>query len=109
MFAQVELELPAGEPQIVLPATAIAYAPYGNSVYIVEKMKDKDGKEYLGVRQQFIKIGATRGDLVSIAGGVKPGEQVVSSGVFKLRSNMPVQVNNIVQPTSDPAPKPANT
>ncbi|MFT3869708.1 MAG: efflux RND transporter periplasmic adaptor subunit [Nibricoccus sp.] len=109
MFVQVELELPAGDPQIVLPATAIAYAPYGNSVFIVEKMKGKDGKEYLGVRQQFIKIGATRGDLVSVSGGIKVGEQVVSSGVFKLRSNMPVQVNNVVQPNSDPAPKPANT
>ena len=109
MFAQVEVGLPAGEPQIVLPATSVAYAPYGNSVFIVEKMKGKDGKEYLGARQQFVKTGATKGDLIAIEGGVNPGEQVVTSGVFKLRSNMPVQVNNTVQPTSNPAPKPANT
>ena len=109
MFVQVEVELPAAEPRVVLPATAIAYAPYGNSVFIIEKMKDKDGAEYLGVRQQPVKIGATRGDLVAIEGGVKPGEQVVTSGVFKLRNGAPVAVNNTAQPTANPAPKPANT
>jgi membrane fusion protein (multidrug efflux system) len=109
MFVQVEVELPAGQPQVVLPATAVAYAPYGNSVYVIEKMKGKDGKEYLGVRQQIVKVGVTRGDLVAIEEGVKPGDQVVSSGVFKLRNGSAVQVNNIVQPTSSSTPKPANT
>ncbi len=109
MFAQVAVQLPAGEPQIVLPATAIAYAPYGNSVFVVEQIKGPDGAEFLGVRQQFVTVGATRGDLVAISGGVKPGEQIVTSGIFKLRNSMPVQVNNAVQPTSDPAPHPANT
>lgn len=109
MFVQVQVELPVGEPQVVLPATAISYAPYGNSVFIVEQMKDPEGKSYLGARQQIVKLGATRGDLVTITEGVKPGEQVVTAGVFKLRNGAPVQVNNSVQPTSNPAPKPANT
>jgi membrane fusion protein (multidrug efflux system) len=109
MFAQVEVELPAGAPRIAVPATAINYAPYGNSVFIVEKMKGPDGAEYLGVRQQFVKLGDTRGDLITIDEGVKPGEQIVIAGVFKLRNGMAVQVNNTYQPTSDPAPKPANT
>jgi membrane fusion protein (multidrug efflux system) len=109
MFAQVEVELSAGEPRVVLPATAIAYAPYGNSVFVVEKMKRPDGAEYLGVRQQFVKLGATRGDLIAIEDGVKPGEQIVTAGVFKLRNGMPVEVNNSYQPTSDPSPRPANT
>ena len=109
MFVQVEVSLPAGAPQIALPATAIAYAPYGNSVYVIEKMKGKDGKEYLGVRQQIVKLGTTRGDLVAIEEGLKPGEQVVTAGVFKLRNGAAVQVNNTVQPTSSATPKPANT
>lgn len=109
MFVQVEVDLPATAPQVVLPATAVAYAPYGNSVFVIEKMKDKDGAEYLGVRQQIVKIGATRGDLVAIEEGIKPGEQVVTSGVFKLRNGAPVVVNNNVQPSANPAPKPANT
>ncbi len=109
MFARVEVQLPATETLVVVPATAIAYASYGNSVYVVEKMKHADGKEYLGVRQQFVKLGATRGDLVAVTGGLKPGEQVVSAGVFKLRNGAPVSVNNVAQPTSDAMPKPANT
>lgn len=109
MFARVEVRQSAAVRQIVVPATSIAYASYGNSVFIVEPMKGEDGKEYLGVRQQFVKLGATRGDLVSIAEGVKAGEQVVTSGVFKLRNGAPVQVNNTVQPSSSANPQPANT
>ena len=109
MFARVSVEMSAGEPLVVVPSTAIAYASYGNSIFIVEKIKDKAGNEFLGVRQQFVKLGTTRGDLVAITEGVKPGEVVVTAGVFKLRNNVPVQVNNVVQPTSDATPKPANT
>jgi membrane fusion protein (multidrug efflux system) len=108
MFAQVEITLPTGAPRIVLPATAINYAPYGNSVFIVEKMKTDD-REYLGVRQQIVKLGDTRGDLVAIEDGIKEGEQVVTAGGFKLRNGAEVQVNNAVQPTSSATPKPDNT
>jgi membrane fusion protein, multidrug efflux system len=108
MFVQVEVELPTGDARVVLPATAISYASYGNSVFVVEKIKNKDGKEYLGVRQQPVKVTATRGDLVMVE-GVKPGEQIASSGIFKLRNLAPVQVNNAVQPNADPNAKPTNS
>ena len=109
MFARVEVQLTESAPAIVLPATAVSYASYGNFVFIVETMKDKAGAEYLGVRQQLVKLGDTRGDLVAIVEGVKPGEQVVTSGAFKLHNTAPVQINNDAQPTSSPSPKPANT
>lgn len=109
MFARVEVQLPDAETQVVVPATAVSYASFGNSVFIVEQLKDAAGQSYLGVRQQFVKLGAARGDLIVITEGVKPGEQVVTAGVFKLRNGVPVQVNNIVQPSSESAPKPANT
>ncbi len=109
MFVRVQVRMPTSEPSVVVPATAIAYASYGNSVYIVEKMKGGDGAEYLGVRQQFVRLGTTRGDLVAITEGLKPGQQVVTAGVFKLRNGASVQVNNSIQPASNPAPKPANT
>jgi membrane fusion protein (multidrug efflux system) len=109
MFARVDVQLAQSDASIVVPATAIAYASYGNSVFIVEKMKDHEGKEYLGVRQQFVKLGATRGDLIAITEGVKAGETVVSSGVFKLRNAAPVQVNNTAQPGASAHPNPANT
>lgn len=109
MFARVQVELPEGEPLVVVPQTAVAYAPYGNSVFIIEQITGRDGKQFLGVRQQFVKIGDKRGDFVAILDGVKPGEKVVSAGVFKLRNALPVQVNNKVQPPAELHPKPANT
>lgn len=109
MFVNVELQLPVAEAKVVVPATSVAYAAYGNSVFIVEQMKGHDGKEYLGVRQQLVKLGDTRGDLVAIEEGIKPGEQVVTSGVFRLRNAAPVQVQNDVQPSAKAEPHPANT
>ena len=105
----VEVELPGGDQVVVVPATAIAYASYGNSVYVVERMKGPDGAEYLGVRQQFVKLGGTRGDLVGIVDGLKPGQKVVSTGVFKLRNGAEVQINDSVQPSANSAPRLPNT
>lgn len=109
MFVKVEVQMRQAESLVVVPATAVSYASYGNSVFIVEKIKDKDGNEFLGVRQQFVKLGAARGDLVAVTEGVKAGEEVVTSGVFKLRNGIPVQVNNKVQPSASATPKPANS
>jgi membrane fusion protein, multidrug efflux system len=92
-----------------LPASAIGYAPYGDSVFIVEDVKDPSGQTYRGVRQQFVKLGGARGDQVAILSGVQAGEEVVTSGVFKLRNGAAVLVNNEVQPTNDPAPKPEDS
>lgn len=109
MFVRVEVELAEAKALIVVPATAVAYAPYGNSVFIVERMKGPDDQEYLGVRQQFIEVAVHRGDLVAVKGGVKAGEQVVTAGVFKLRHGAPVQVNNANQPPASANPRPANS
>ena len=107
----VEARVLSGAPQAVvaLPASAISYAPYGDSVFIVEDVAGPDGGKYRGVRQQFVKLGAARGDQVAIVNGVKAGEEVVTSGVFKLRPGAAVQVNNDVQPANDPAPQPEDS
>ena len=109
MFVQVEL--PVGQPRQVvpLPASAINYAPYGDSVFIVSEMKDAKGNTYRGVRQQVVKVEGSRGDQVAITSGVNPGDEVVSSGVFKLRNGAPVQVNNSVKPDNNQSPKPENS
>jgi membrane fusion protein (multidrug efflux system) len=109
MFVQVEMAMGADRPVIALPATAINYAPYGDSVYIVSDLKDPSGKTYRGVRQQFVKLEGSRGDQVAVVSGVNPGDEVVSSGVFKLRNGAAVQVNNKVQPGNSPAPKPEDS
>jgi membrane fusion protein (multidrug efflux system) len=78
-------------------------------VFIVTDMKGQDGQTYKGVRQQFVTVGATRGDQIAVTSGVKPGEEVVTSGVFKLRNGAAVFVNNKVRPTNNPKPKPENS
>jgi membrane fusion protein (multidrug efflux system) len=106
MFVQVAAVTGADRPVIALPTSAINYAPYGNSVYVVSDMKDPSGKTYRGVRQQFVKLEGSRGDQVAVVSGVNPGDEIVSSGVFKLRNGAAVQVNNKVQPGNSAAPNP---
>jgi membrane fusion protein (multidrug efflux system) len=109
MFVQVEVALGAPQPVIALPTSAISYAPYGDSVYVITDLKDPKGQTYRGVRQQFVKVGASRGDQVAVISGIKAGDEVVTSGVFKLRNGAAVVVNNKVQPGNNPAPKPEDS
>lgn len=109
MFVEVQVVLGAENPVISLPASAISYAPYGNSVFVVGNMKDPKGRSYRGVEQRFVKIGGGRGDQIAILTGVKPGDEVVTSGVFKLRNGAAVLVNNKVQPSNSPAPRPEDS
>lgn len=110
MFANVEVVLPSERKVLVIPATSVLYAPYGDSVFVVEETKDEaSGTVQKTLRQQFIRIGAARGDFVSVVDGLKAGETVVTSGVFKLRAGTPVAVDNTLAPKAQLEPKPANT
>lgn len=109
MFVNAEVPLAATSSHVVLPGTAIQFAPYGDTVYIIEEIKGPDGKTYRGVRQQVVKVGQARGDRIAILSGVKAGEEVVTSGVFKLRPGVHVQVNNSIQPENSETPTPEDT
>jgi membrane fusion protein, multidrug efflux system len=110
MFARVQVLLPETKPTLFIPTTAVAYAPYGNSAYVIEKKKnEKTGKDSLIIRQQFIRTGETRGDFVAVTEGLKEGEEVVSTGVFKMRNGMDVAVDNKLAPKAKLSPEPPNT
>jgi len=109
MFVQTEVLLGAKRSIVTVPASAISYAPYGDSVFVVQDIKGANGQTYRGVRQQFVKLGPARGDQIAVLSGVKTGEEVVSSGVFKLRNGAAVFVNNKVQPANKPAPRPEDS
>jgi len=109
MFVQVDISTGVDRQVMSVPATAINYAPYGDSVFVVADMKDPKGNTYKGVKQQFVKVAGSRGDQVAIVSGLNAGDEVVSSGVFKLRNGASVVVNNKVQPTNNPAPKPEDS
>jgi membrane fusion protein (multidrug efflux system) len=109
MFVQTAVVTGATRDIVALPASAISYAPFGDSVFVVTDLKGPDGGTYRGVRQQFVKIDGTRGDQVAVMSGVKAGDEVVTSGVFKLRNGAAVLVNNKVQPGNNPSPKPRDS
>ena len=109
MFVQAAVALGGASSLIPLPASAISYAPYGDSVFVVTDLKDANGKPYRGVRQQFVKVGTGRGDQIGIVSGLKPGDEVVTSGVFKLRNGAAVLVNNKITPSNSASPKPENS
>lgn len=110
MFARVRVLLPETKPTLILPTTAVAYAPFGNSVYVIVHKKDEEtGKKSLEARQQFVRTGETRGDFIEVTNGLKEGDEVVSTGVFKMRNGMDVTVDNKLAPNAKLAPEPPNT
>jgi membrane fusion protein (multidrug efflux system) len=110
MFARVRVLLPQQNQTLFIPSTAVSYAPYGNSIFVIEKKTDhKTQKEALVLRQAFIRTGETRGDFVAVTDGAKAGEQIVSSGVFKLRNGMNVVIDNKLAPKAEFSPKPSDS
>ena len=115
MFARIEVVLPSEENVLVIPATSILSAPYGDSVYVIEKGTNSptvaagtNGPPMV-VRQQFVRTGRTRGDFVIVESGLKNGEHVVSAGLFKLRNGATVIENNEIVPKANEKPKPADS
>jgi membrane fusion protein (multidrug efflux system) len=106
MFVKVDVGVGANQAVIPLPASAVNYAPFGDSVYVIGDGKGMDGKPAKVVQQHFVKIAGSRGDQVGVISGINPGDEIVTSGVFKLRNGAAVAVNNKVQPGNNPAPKP---
>ena len=110
MFAKVEVLLPEKNSVLYIPATSVAYAPYGDSVYVIEKKHDEETKQdELVLRQQFVRLGETRGDFVAVTEGLKAGQEVVSTGAFKLRNGMNVVIDNKLAPKAQLNPTPSDT
>jgi len=107
MFVRVEIVLPVQSPVLVIPATAVLSAPYGDSVFVVTPAAT--GSTNLIAQQKFIRTGRTHGDFVSVETGLNVGDRVVAAGVFKLRNGMSVQENNTLAPKSSETPTPPNS
>jgi membrane fusion protein (multidrug efflux system) len=109
MYAKVEVLLPQEEPVLIVPATSVLSDPYGDSVYVIEAKSGKESdKPGLAVRRQFVRTGKARGDFVTVESGLKAGEKVVNSGLFKLRNGMAVVENNSLVPKSEKSPTPSD-
>jgi membrane fusion protein (multidrug efflux system) len=110
MFVNVTLVEPREQTALTVPATSILYAPFGDSVFVVEEKKDEaSGQTTKVLRQQFIRLGSPLGDFATVQEGLKPGDVVVTSGVFKLRGGMPIEIDNKLAPEAKLNPTPDNT
>ncbi len=110
MYANVAIVLPAKADVLAIPATAVLYAPYSDSVFVIEQKKDENGTSSgKTVRQQFVRLGEKRGDYIAVASGLNADESVVSTGVFKLRNGQAVVVDNKLAPEFKLAPKPSES
>ncbi len=104
MFGNVAVLLPEEKSVLVVPATSILYATYGDSVYIVA-----DGENGGKIAQQkFVRILERRGDFVAIEAGLEEGDEVVATGGFKLRNGISITVNNDLLPDAKLNPTPDN-
>jgi len=107
MFVNVAVVLPVRQVVLAIPATSVFYAPYSDSVFVVEEKKEeKNGQPGKIVRQQFVRLGEKRGDFVAITSGLEEGQTVVTTGVFKLRNGQSVVVNDTVTPEFKLNPEP---
>ena len=110
MYVSVAAVLPTAQQVLMIPITAVRYAPYGDSVFVVEDRKDeKTGVVGKVAVQKFVRLGPSRGDFVVVESGLNAGETLISTGVFKLRNNAPVAVDNTLAPDFQLNPKPANS
>lgn len=110
MYVDVAVELPTANKTLTIPATAVLYAPFGDTVYVVDTKTDADtGEKKLIVRQQIVRLGARRGDFVAVTSGLSAGDSIVTSGVFRLRPGSAVSVNNAIAPNAELAPKPKDS
>lgn len=104
MFASVLVDTGVPKSYLTLPQTAIAFNPYGSSVYVVKSVTEKGKQAEKMVVQSFITTGQTRGDQIAVLSGLNEGDEVVTSGQMKLKNNMTIEINNAVQPSNNPAP-----
>jgi membrane fusion protein, multidrug efflux system len=109
MFVTVHVRVGSGRTMVSLPASSIKYAPYGDSVFVVGDLEGKNGQTYRGGSEKIVKLGPSRGDQVAVLSGLEAGQEVVTSGVFKLRPGAAVLVDNSVQPSDNPAPRPEDS
>lgn len=104
----VETKVTLSDPQDVLavPSTAVIYAPFGDTVFVIEE--DKKAKTFKA-RQQFVRLGKTRGDFVEIVDGLKAGQVVASAGAFKLLNGQAVTIGKLPTPEFKLEPTPADS
>ncbi|HVR20962.1 MAG TPA: hypothetical protein VMS65_14725, partial [Polyangiaceae bacterium] len=109
MFVRVSVVLPEQHKVVAIPQTAVVHASYGDSVFFTEMKPVGEAKTMKKVAHQaFVRLGETRGDFVAVLEGLKPGQEIVTAGAFKLKNGVPLAANDNVKLDPELAPKPEN-
>jgi membrane fusion protein, multidrug efflux system len=101
----VRVRIPVGPPRpmVAVPANAVRKGATGDHVFVIET--DKEGKKRARLRQ--VEGGSLVGDEVLFDSGLKPGEQIASSGSFKLREGALLSVAPTENASADNASNPS--
>jgi multidrug efflux system membrane fusion protein len=106
MFANAKVVLPPDKGVVTVPATAVDYTLYGDSVFLIQADgKDDKGNPVLKVVRTFVKTGDRFDNRVVILTGVKHGDRVAASGQVKLNSGDIVTIgesNALATPSAPP-------
>ncbi|MCB9666767.1 MAG: efflux RND transporter periplasmic adaptor subunit [Myxococcales bacterium] len=106
MFVDVAIVFESNHEALTIPVTAVLFAPYGDSVFLVERPQESEKKHkkkaHIIVHQQFVRLGETRGDRVVVLSGLKEGQEIVSRGAFKLRPNATITIGKPPKDASEP-------
>ena len=108
MFVDVTVVQPEARELLAIPASAVLFAPYGDSVYVIKEQESESGEKQQIAEQAFVRLGERRGDLVAASSGLAAGDVVVSTGAFKLQSGMAVTIRNDLAPEVNTDPNPPN-
>ncbi len=109
MFAGIEVALPVKNRVLTLPQSAVTFDPYGESVFVIDEKHEDGQPPRLTARQVFVETGDPRGDQVAITQGLAAGDRVVTTGQLKLQNGATVRIDNGIEPSNDPAPRPADS
>lgn len=105
MYVSVSLQLARTEPVLFIPISAVLHSAYGDAVLVIEAGEG----DSLVTRQAAVRLGLQQGDFVQVLEGLNAGDEIVSTGSFKLAPGMPVVIDNTLAPTFSLDPRPHNS
>ena len=80
----------AERPGILIPVTAVSRLGGKTFVFVAQQQQTPDGKTALTAIQKPINLGAIEGNNYQVVSGLKPGEQIVTTGLLSLTNGAPI-------------------
>lgn len=112
MFANVQLELPPGPEVIIVPETAVDFASYGATAFVLRQRGDGPDRPSTWVAKRvLVQTGERFDGKIVILSGLAPGDRVVTSGQVRLQEDIavePAERDTLAGPDVPPPPPPGH-